>query len=73
MSMESDDRSYLVDCLDCSEPIDPAFDRPFAITAEVMLCHTCALRRGGAYDSDNEIWAVAPSLDAIPEERIPHL
>ena len=69
--MESEDRSYLVDCVDCGAPIDPAFDRPYAITDEVLLCHTCALRRGGAYDSDSERWSSPPALEAIPEERIP--
>jgi hypothetical protein len=70
MTMEHEERSWLVACVDCGAWIDPAFDRLYAITEEVVLCHMCALRRGGAYDSDNEHWAIPPNLDAIRfEER----
>ena len=70
--MMDPERSYLVDCIDCGTSIDPAFDRPYAITDEIVLCHSCALRRGGGYDFDNEHWGVTPRLDGIPEERLPH-
>jgi hypothetical protein len=72
MTMEPNDRPYLVDCIECGAAIDPAFDRPYAITDEIVLCHTCAMRRGGAYDSDAEHWTPPPVLDGIPEERLSH-
>jgi hypothetical protein len=66
-----EERTDLIDCVECGVTIDLAFDRPYAITDEVVLCHTCGLRRGGAYDSDSERWVIPPRLDAIPEERVP--
>jgi hypothetical protein len=69
--MDPDERSDLIDCIDCGTTVDPAFDRPFMITEAIILCFSCATRRGGAYDSDKEKWVVAPLLDAIPEERRP--
>jgi hypothetical protein len=69
--MDDPEKTYLVDCIDCGTTIDATMDRPYAITDEIVLCHTCALRRGGAYDSDNERWAESPRLEGIPEERLP--
>lgn len=70
--MNSEERSGIVDCIECGTSVDTAFDRPFAITDEIVLCFSCANRRGGAYDSDKEKWTVAPRLEEIPEERRPH-
>jgi hypothetical protein len=70
--MDPDELSGFVTCIDCGESVDAAFDRPFAITDEVVLCFTCATRRGGAYDSDKEKWVAVPLLEAIPEERVPY-
>jgi len=71
MTTRAGESSYLIDCVDCGHSVDPAFDRSFAITDEILLCHACAVRRGGVYDSDDERWAAAPSLDGITEERSP--
>ena len=70
--MDPDQRSGLVDCIDCGTTVDTAFDRTFAITDEIVLCFSCACRRGGGYDSDKEKWVVTPRLEEIPEERRPH-
>ncbi len=72
MTTRPDESSYLIDCVDCGASIDPAFDRPFAITDEIILCPMCAMRRGGVYDSDDERWAVQPDLTGVTEERAPH-
>jgi hypothetical protein len=71
MTTHADERGYLVDCIDCGAPVDPGMDRPYALTDAIVLCHACALSRGGAYDSDSEHWPVQPSLEGIPRERLP--
>lgn len=70
--MEHAERSDIVGCIECGQSVDTTFDHPFAITDEIVLCASCATRRGGAYDSDKEKWTVAPRLEEIPEERRPH-
>lgn len=55
-------------CVDCRRPIDAedlADERPFAITDEVVLCHDCALRRGGVYDDAEDKWKIAPRLEDV--------
>lgn len=55
-------------CIDCGTPIDAdraVADRTFAITSEVVLCHACALRRGGVYDDAEDKWKLAPRLEQV--------
>jgi hypothetical protein len=71
MTIHADEGLYLVDRINCGTTVDPTLDKPFAFTNDIVLCHSCALRRGGAYDSDREHWGVWPSLEGIPRERLP--
>jgi hypothetical protein len=55
-------------CVDCGTPIDAeqaVAERTFAITDEVVLCHACALRRGGIYDDADDKWKIAPRLEDV--------
>jgi hypothetical protein len=55
-------------CVDCGTPIDAdqaVAERTFAITGEVVLCHACALRRGGSYDDADDKWKIAPRLEDL--------
>lgn len=55
-------------CIDCATPIDAGSavaDRTFALTDEVVLCHSCALRRGGVYDDAEDKWKIAPRLEEV--------
>lgn len=58
-----------LNCIDCGTPIDAdqaVAERTFAITGEVVLCHACALRRGGVYDDADDKWKIAPRLEQVP-------
>jgi hypothetical protein len=68
---DDDDLEGLLDCIDCGTTVAPERDRAFSITDEVVLCYECSVRRGGVYDSDRDQWAIAPSLEEIPEEKRP--
>lgn len=63
-------------CIECGTTIaveDAATERVFALTPEVILCHSCALRRGGVYDDADDKWKIAPNLeDVATEQRVPH-
>jgi hypothetical protein len=55
-------------CIDCGARIDAdqaAAERTFAVTDEVVLCHACALRRGGVYDDSEDKWKLAPRLEQL--------
>jgi hypothetical protein len=55
-------------CVDCGTAIDAdqaVAARTFAITDEVVLCHECALRRGGVYDDSDDKWKHAPRLEDV--------
>lgn len=53
-------------CSDCKKDVDPEREHCFAITDEVVLCYTCSVRRGGAYDESDDKWARAPRLEDVP-------
>lgn len=63
-------------CIECGMTIhveDAAAARVFALTPEVILCHGCAMRRGGVYDDVADKWKIAPRLeDVATEQRVPH-
>jgi hypothetical protein len=63
-------------CIECGTMIDvegAAAARVFALTPEVVLCHACAMRRGGVYDDAEDKWKIAPRLeDVATEQRVPH-
>lgn len=55
-------------CADCGAAIDSdraTAERTFALTGEVVLCHACALRRGGVYDDAADKWKIAPRLEDV--------
>lgn len=55
-------------CIDCGTRIDAdqaVAERTFALTEEVVLCHACALRRGGVYDDHEDKWKLAPRLEEV--------
>ena len=55
-------------CIDCGTRIDAdqaVAARTFAITNEVVLCHACALSRGGVYDDSEDKWKLAPRLEEV--------
>ena len=57
-------------CADCGAPA-PEESRVFGFGAEAVLCWECALRRGGAYDSEEDRWTIAPSVtDLLERERV---
>jgi hypothetical protein len=70
-----DDLGSAVDCMECGKTVDLEGERCFAITDEVVLCYTCSVRRGGAYDSADDKWVVAPRLGNLGrgegEGRVP--
>lgn len=57
-------------CSDCGAEIHMAQDRTYAFGAESVLCFACAIRRGGSYDEQHDVWQQAPELGdlARPDE-----
>ncbi|HEU4430568.1 MAG TPA: hypothetical protein VFT98_17535 [Myxococcota bacterium] len=49
-------------CSDCGAEIHVARDRSYAFGAESVLCFACAVRRGGSYDEERDVWRQAPEL-----------
>ncbi len=70
--MERDEEESLFTCADCGAAIWTDIDRYFPISDETYLCWTCAIRRGGSYDADEDRWTTAPGLEGIADERRPH-
>jgi putative phosphoribosyl transferase len=63
---DEDGNEDLVRCVDCGVLLSPATDRAYAISAEDFLCFSCAERRGGEYDEDEDRWVTAPELAEEP-------
>lgn len=57
----------LARCADCSEELDPALDRAFAIGPESVLCFRCAVARGGSWDEAQERWTIEPEFGDLGE------
>lgn len=66
VTTDDDGTEDLVRCIDCGVLVSPATDRVYAISAEDFLCSSCAERRGGEYDEDEDRWTAAPELDEEP-------
>lgn len=61
------------ECLSCGVELDPAVDAAFLVDDVGALCYSCALERGGVYDSDQDRWVKAPDVgDLLDEERQAH-
>lgn len=54
-----------VECIECSEHVSAPLARAFWIGIEGVLCHQCALTRGGVYDEPHRRWATAPRVDDL--------
>ena len=53
-------------CSGCSESIDETNER-YAFGDEVLLCWSCAVERGGIYDTEHECWVNEPEVrDLLP-------
>ncbi|MCG8588363.1 MAG: hypothetical protein MJE66_03655 [Proteobacteria bacterium] len=49
-------------CVSCHAGADPVSDRFFEVAPGTHLCFSCAMRRGGEYDSGCNDWAVRPHV-----------
>lgn len=48
-------------CADCGQPLLQT--DPFCALDEALdLCWTCAIRRGGRFDADQDRWSVLPDV-----------
>ena len=70
--MHSQEWNELTECFDCGATVAPATDRAFAMSDDAFLCFDCAVRRGGVYDLDGELWTVAPDVSDEADERRRH-
>ncbi len=58
-----------VACRDCGQIVGGPLARAFWLGLESVLCHDCALARGGSYDSRRG-WIAAPRIeDLVPGSR----
>jgi hypothetical protein len=54
-------------CADCGALIDPDGARSYTFGEQGVLCWSCAIRRGGSYSAEEEVWTTAPSLADLDE------
>ena len=66
--MDIEEAEDLTECWDCGTPVSTA-DAIYAFGEQGLLCHRCALRRGGTYDAKQERWVGAPDVADLPDER----
>lgn len=48
-------------CIDCGAELCRAQDRAFFLEPRGVLCGECAIRRGGRYDVERDVWDVVPA------------
>lgn len=71
--MQREEAEALMACSDCGESFTPATDRGYAAGAEVVVCLSCAIARGGAYDAVDDRWVLAPDVgDLLVREEWLH-
>ena len=66
--MHRSEAEFIRPCADCGAAIEEE-SRVFGFGAEAVLCWACALRRGGAYDSEEDRWTIAPSVTDLLEKE----
>jgi hypothetical protein len=67
--MHRSEAGFIRPCADCGAPVEQE-ERVFGFGADAVLCWECALRRGGAYDSEEDRWTVEPGVtDLLKRER----
>jgi hypothetical protein len=54
-------------CAECGALIDPDGARSFAFGEQGVLCWSCAIRRGGSFDPNEEVWTTPPSVADLPD------
>jgi hypothetical protein len=52
----------LVECADCGVPVDVEFERGYRVADNSALCMACAIKRGGSFDEDEDLWSVPPDV-----------
>jgi hypothetical protein len=70
--MEIEELEQAAICVACGAPVDETTHRAYAFGEDGLLCWSCALDRGGIYDTEQEIWVSAPDLEGLPDARAPH-
>jgi len=56
-------------CADCGAVIEPEAAQSYAFGEQAVLCWECAIRRGGSYDADEEVWTTPPAVADLPDSR----
>jgi hypothetical protein len=64
---ESEQGELASACAECGALIDPDGARSFPFGEQGVLCWSCAIRRGGSYSPDEEIWTTPPSIADLPD------
>jgi len=67
-SGDPEDRSERESCASCGERIAPESEAGFAFGTGNVLCAACAIRRGGRYDAQRDVWDEAPDLSGLADE-----
>lgn len=67
--MHREEAEQYAACADCGAQILPSADRGYAFGAQGALCWSCAIRRGGSYDADQDRWTVAPEVADLQERE----
>lgn len=55
-------------CADCGAEVHVSRDRTYALDAARVLCFACAVKRGGAYDEQHDLWVESPDLADLPPD-----
>lgn len=68
MEYEIDDGGV---CRICGEMLSLSDPSHFSLSESSAICHSCAKRYGGAYDTETERWRVRPNLPSSFEADRP--
>lgn len=70
--MDDTEFTLNIRCIDCAEWVDR--NAPwFEISLEAALCHECAVRRGGHFDSELDEWVMPPDVALLHRFLEAHL
>lgn len=69
--MEPDDLEIHEPCADCGAVVVEGLSPIFPFGESEVLCWECAIRRGGKYDAELDVWTVEPDTADLPDERRP--
>ena len=68
MGWSPEDREEGEICASCGARIVDELESGFAFGTENVLCATCAIRRGGRYDAQRDVWDQPPDLTGLADE-----